>query len=433
MNLNRMLAGTMVTVWVSGLFFPASLLAADVTFERVVGTGDVMPGSTATFATFDSPSLDGGNVAFQGYNPEDWLGNPTHYGLYKYVNGGLQLVADETTEIPSAPPLYDGSARRFVDFSRPTIRGTSVAFQGGDRGGWHDPLHAGIYVNAGGGLNAVVSTNTPMPGGTGSFTQISTPSFDSGHVAFCGTDGLWGTQAGIYTNATGSLDVVADLTTQVPGGTPGETFASLQTNSGYRPSPVLRNESVVFDGASASVTRGVYLWNAAGLSVVADSNTVFPGPRPTLTPYNYAHDGQNVAIVAAGGDTWNPWAGVYVKNGDSLEFVCGTLDGYTEIAIDNGNIVLWESTRYGQRLITNVTGEFTEIIRPGDALDGKILGGFAFASEGFSGDQVAFLATFTDGTHGIYIATIPEPSNFALVALGGLSLLLRWQTSRRRK
>jgi hypothetical protein len=56
-------------------------------------------------------------------------------------------------------------------------------------------------------------------------------------------------------------------------------------------------------------------------------------------------------------------------------------------------------------------------------LDGRVLAGLNFASQAFDGNQVAFRTEFSDGTSGIYLATIPEPASLTLLAvLGGVML-----------
>ena len=62
----------------------------------------------------------------------------------------------------------------------------------------------------------VVDTDTPIPGGTGTFVGLDVlPALSEGNVAFYGQAS---SQEGIYAFIDGSLDVVADLSTPIPGG-----------------------------------------------------------------------------------------------------------------------------------------------------------------------------------------------------------------------
>ena len=68
-------------------------------------------------------------------------------------------------------------------------------------------------------------------------------------------------------------------------------------------------------------------------------------------------------------------------------------------------------------------GEFLRIFEVGDELDGRIIANARFTSEAFDGSRFAFRANFSDGTSGIYLATIPEPASLTLLAvLGGVML-----------
>lgn len=75
-----------------------------------------------------------------------------------------------------------------------------------------------------------------------------------------------------------------------------------------------------------------------------------------------------------------------------------------------------------------------KIIDTGDTLDGKILTDIDIQFNGaISGDKVAFSASFSDGSKGIYFAVIPEPSISLLLASGvTFALLINALTRRRR-
>ncbi|MDA2921278.1 hypothetical protein MYX76_17600, partial [Desulfobacterota bacterium AH_259_B03_O07] len=72
------------------------------------------------------------------------------------------------------------------------------------------PAYSGIGTFT---FRKVADTNTPIPGGTGTFTGIGVPSLDGDNVVFQG----FGTseQQGIYTDI-GGLSVVADKSTMIP-------------------------------------------------------------------------------------------------------------------------------------------------------------------------------------------------------------------------
>jgi hypothetical protein len=76
---------------------------------------------------------------------------------------------------------------------------------------------AGIYkfLGDGQGLRVVADSNTPVPGGTGTFMNFAGMDFDAGYAAFMGRDS--GNAGGVYTETAGGLRVVMDRSTQVPG------------------------------------------------------------------------------------------------------------------------------------------------------------------------------------------------------------------------
>ena len=66
-----------------------------------------------------------------------------------------------------------------------------------------------------------------------------------------------------------------------------------------------------------------------------------------------------------------------------------------------------------------------KIVALNDLLDGKIVNGLLnFGPEGLSGNRIAFEATFTDDSRGVYVAEIvPEPSTLILLGIGTFCLL----------
>jgi len=76
------------------------------------------------------------------------------------------------------------------------------------------------------------------------------------------------------------------------------------------------------------------------------------------------------------------------------------------------------------------------VIQKGDLLDGRIVADLGFSRFGYDGTSVAFSAEFTDGTAGIYVASmgsaVPEPSTYVMAGMGlvGLSMLV-WRRRRR--
>jgi hypothetical protein len=257
------------------------------------------------------------------------------------------VVVDTNTPIP-------GGIGNFTDFNSsrsPAIDKDRIAFEGSGSSG------SGIYIKVGNTLKVVVDTNTPIPGGTGNFSDFGDVSLDDKDIAFesLGSSEQGIQVQGIYTSIGGTLKVVADRNTPIPRST--GNFTSFANSS-------LDDGNVVFRGFGSS-ERGIYIKEVGGtLKVVVDNNTPIPGGTGNFTFFNNPSlDAGNVAFEAFSS---NSELGIYTTLGGSLR----------------------------------------KVIAPNDSLDGKIIGIVSIGPEALSGNRIAFTAGFTDGSGGIYIATL---------------------------
>jgi hypothetical protein len=225
--------------------------------NRVADSDTAIPSGTGHFLLFGSPSLDAArDVAFWGSD------NAAQQGIYSTV-GGLHVVADRNTLVPGGAGSY------FASFdTRLSVSGGDVAFRGSSIG------RAGVYKTAGGTLQRVADTTTPMPGGSGNFFDVWGPSLHNGNVAFLGQDA--DTFFGIYTDIGGpGLSVVADVNTPVPGGS---------GNFGTFGRASLDNLAVAFDVVGSSGEQGVFTDYGGSLSAVITSSMSIDGKQP-LNPH----------------------------------------------------------------------------------------------------------------------------------------------------
>lgn len=133
---------SLFTLWIN-----ASAYAADYTFTKIFDTNDIIPGRSDTFTRFDTPSLDGRDIAFAGERNSDYSGALT------YINGRFNVVADSTMPIP-------GGVGNFDTLEIPIIDNGNVVFVGTQNSGFE--AH-GIYTDLGGSLRVVADHNTPIP------------------------------------------------------------------------------------------------------------------------------------------------------------------------------------------------------------------------------------------------------------------------------
>ena len=100
-------------------------MAVDFDYALIADENTPIPGGTGNFTSFGNPSLDGGNVAFQGFGT-------SQIAIYTDI-GGLGVVADESTAIP-------GGTGNFAALFSPSLSEGNVAFSALGTG------QSGIYV-----------------------------------------------------------------------------------------------------------------------------------------------------------------------------------------------------------------------------------------------------------------------------------------------
>jgi hypothetical protein len=212
----------------------------------------------------------------------------------------FERIANTTTPIP-------GGTGNFNFFTFPVIAGGRVSFHGAGSGG-----QEGIYSSTGGVLSVNYSQQTPIPGGTGNFTGFSLPAAAGSNLVFY-AEGT-ANQQGVYTDIGGSLQAVANLGTPIPGGT--GNFTNFGGPSGQ---PVLSGASVAFGAAGSGTQLGIYRWTGGISSVVANTNTPQPGGAGAFENLSDAAiDGSRVAFFGSRPIPGGFRAGLYVSDGGSL-------------------------------------------------------------------------------------------------------------------
>lgn len=414
--------------------------AASFSFTKIVDTNTIIEGSNLNKSpNFSAPvfvenALDNGNVAFVNLNDE-YQG----IGIYTSINGSIAQVADTNTPIP-------GGTGNFYALNSLTFDNVRVAFRGFGAtffpDGSYQLSQEGIYTNLGGSLSVVADRNTSIPGSTGNFGFFNpSPTLDNNVVAFIANGA---NDSGVYKKDNSLLSVIANRSTLMPGTT---------GNFDNFDEAVISNGDIAFSGSRGfqeNYRAGIYLASNNSLNVIADYNTLIPGGIGNFNFFD-AVNLNNKTVVLKGGRTTlqgRVEEGIYLQNGGSLSLIAdlntpipdGTgnfsLFNYTAPPIDNGNVAF---IGYGSNsqagIYTTLGGSLSKVIDINDTLDGKNLRPFPFGSaalgrEALSGNQLAFLAQFTDGSQGVYVATLnPTPiyesstvlSILTVAALGILS------------
>lgn len=226
------------------------------------------------------------------------------------------------------------------------------------------------------------------------------PAISAGNVVFWGA-GSNG-QQGIYAIEAGVLMKVADLETPIPAGTgdftnfiPGNPTGGVPGGPFWPPNPVISGPFVAFAGSGISGQAGIYvgyppnpLWPPSPVKV-ADLATAIPGnpidgipgtpPNPYFTSFlNPALSGLNAAFIGFGA---NGWQGVYIAIPN------GPIGGVPPDPIKIADLAT---------PIPDGVGNFT---------------GFALipSNPRVNGQTVAFIGLGSEGQQGIYVAWPPSP------------------------
>ncbi|MCC6661503.1 MAG: hypothetical protein IT437_11525 [Phycisphaerales bacterium] len=388
-------------------------LGQPLAIVRIADTSTIIPGTTTPFALFNYPSAGDGVVGFSGtssviLNP----GMPA--GVYRGSGGGLSIIADITTPIPGGI----GNFTQFAPAERygPSLFGSDTAFIGDGAG--TSAIQRGIYLRTAAGIQRIVDRSTVIPNGGGAtFGAIGPPSLQDGSIAFVGRHELGGIPTGLFAWRAASLIMIADITTRIPG-RPAQ-FTGVGDCD-------LENGAIAFTGLGPAGYRGIFRAEASGvITRLYDTDMMVPGGNGgVFTSLGRASmDDGHVAFFGTGGDQ----NGIYTDLPGALTFAAhlGTpipgrpglifssfgrvdLSGDIVAFIADDGAYFWQS------------GTLHAVLNPGDLLDGRIVDLVNMSKDGFEGSTFALHVEFTNGTQGIYMATIPGPGVVVSLAAAGL-------------
>lgn len=345
-------------------------------------------------------------------------------GIWSERPGYLTLVAREGNHAPGTP-----IGANFDSFGRPVINPSGqVAFSatlqlaaitsGSDAGIW----------SQGSGVLALVAQrgshapDTPLGYNFGSFRDPVINA--SGRTAFRASL-LFGTVTssymGIWSEGSDRLHLVALSGEQAPGTQIGTRFDGF-----YDPVLNASNQTAFravlkIDGdVTSSNDDGVWSEGSGALALIAREGSQAPG-------------------VPGGAVFNNLFSDPVMNSSGRVAFRAVLQSGITGISPSN-NEGIWAE---------DALGKLTLVVREGDAVevtpgDFRTVNSFAFSTGAASGGQdgraivfndnytLAFQATFTDGTSGIFTATltaVPEPATFALLCIAAMFVPRRWRAN----
>jgi hypothetical protein len=260
---------------------PAPGIASGVTYDSFGSHYDSLNGRF-----FRGPVLnDAGQVAFRADLAGIGTGATNNQGVWSEGSGSLSLVARTGSQAPGAPGGVNFRIDPAFELFSPVLNDAGqTAFYGGLTNG-----SIGFWSEGSGDLALVARSGVQAPGAPAgvnlSFSSGLNPFHldwpklnNSGQTLFVGSLTGAGVNStnnwGVWSNAFGSLELVARAGDQVPGGPSGMTYG---TNTAAAPIPV-------FSTALNHVGR-IALWaNVSGTGVVDDqSYGIWSGHSKNLT------------------------------------------------------------------------------------------------------------------------------------------------------
>lgn len=375
----------------------------------IADTRTPIPGGTGTFTALDSPAFDGVSVVFQGQDAA------SGFGLYRSAGGSLAKVANSATPVPGG-----GGAFSFRGFIGPVVAGSRIAFRGSsEQSAWGA---FGVYTAVGQTLRRVADVGTPVPGTSLTFGSFGhRPVVDGDSVVFPAYAEGYG-HSGIYSSRNGSLAVVADSNTPIPGGSGGFFAFGAPASSGG---------VVAFTGADASYNLGVYRKDAGVLRRIVDRQTVVPGSSATFGFIDNPVVENGVVVFGAVTNSYQP-AGLYASTLHALSVVAdlrtpvpggqGVFSSFdTRPILANSSVAFIGADSTGSSgIYVRRSGVIHKVISDTDTLDGKVIGWLRLAAGescdyyfcnagygmGFDGQHVTFHVQFGDGSQAIYLASL---------------------------
>lgn len=333
----------------------------------------IRPGGNQPFGSFTNPvAVRNGEVVFI-----------SGVGIYRYTQGSISIVADETTPIPNGNGSFTGFATSFANFD-----GEAIAFVGTGTNS-----QKGVYLSRQGNISRVADRSTAIPGGSGSFGNLEWATVGGDVVSF---NGSGDTEKGIYRWTSGDgLTVLADRNTIIPGTTTTK-FTDLTV-------PFTSEGNTAFLGWDSTGNR-LYITTGNGLQAI-------PGTEFSGDP---ALDGLDLVSYGAGKAIYK------IINGQLTSVVGHSAPGIAVItfwslaSISDGDTAFRVSGGGTSGIFREYAGSLVPILYTGDVLDGKQVTSVLTGLQAIDGADVVFSVGFSDGTSGVYLSSIPEPATGAL-------------------
>jgi hypothetical protein len=355
----------------------------DAYFGKILDTSTPIPSGVGNFTLLDVPTVDSsGNLAFKGTGPANW-------GVYKWSAGVVSKLADNTTNIPNG-------TGQFVNFGRPSISSGKVLFQGVGN------AQEGIYSSNNGVLTTVVNKTTARPEG-GTFSTLGDPSLVNAAVAFIGT-GTTDSNMTAYTLTGSTVTPVVSTATPIPGGS--GNFVSLGN-------AVSDGTSTWFAGGGIG-QMGIYKKTGGVVTTLLNRDTVIPGTSYHITSAgNLSLDGQNLSFNGRFGGVQGVFdliGSTINRIADTRTAIPGGHGQFSSFGVSSlgGSSVAFVGydAQSNPGIYASINGELERVIDTSVMLNGKTITQLDMSRDAVVGNKIVFQAIFGDGSGGIYSASL---------------------------
>ncbi len=430
--------------------------------DRVALAGDIAPGTGS--ATYATSAVATGTPLFNQAGQTAYIGNLTTgtgtppvvitaginnaSGIWSGTPGTSTLKLRQNDAMLS---LDAGGNVRAGSFSNLTMgfngngRFITVAnLQGNVQTGNTVGNDTMIVSDRGGSVEVVARRGNAAPDATGSpsannFRSFSTSQLgfnDNGRVAFSGTlrdaAGVQSSTGAFFTDTgTGTLRMVANAGQALPvvydrNGNPLSEFSGVTWGISYNNPVINDNDLLVFSPSGlgntggTNNTGGIFSMDPLGTitKIMRNGDIAVPGGAP---------DGSNAFFLSPGN--------IQLNDAGQIAFT-STLTGLgVSVGLGNGNS-LWATDLAGELVKIARTGDLFEVL-PGDFRLITGIGGLN-STGGQDGHAISFNAAgmlafeldFSDGSSGIFTASVPEPATALLLAAGMVVCVRRKRDAR---
>jgi hypothetical protein len=288
------------------------LADAPVTFERIVQTGDLIPGSAVTFTSLSRASVSQGNFAWRG------AGNGVA-GIYAIIDGQPRVVAQSGMPIPGSGGVWTLSS--FTN-QLGKIDGTDVVFRAGN----------GIYASfASEPLIRIADTTMVDPGTGNPFAPFQQPYISNGVITF--SSGTLFSSATVSEFSLGNVSNVWNSSTQLPPPMVGN-FSG--TGNG-----VSSESTIAVQAFDSGLQQGILTNRGGSLSIIASAYANMPGQSFPFTQFlDPTVAGDSISFIA-----WGP-AGSGPGRTDSYKALFEDVNGTLTTVVDTNTLSPATGTRF---------------------------------------------------------------------------------------